>query len=122
MSKDILIKDLKDCIDNKTPVDYFNKLTDVLSYLCDKVEKLENEVSIARTVMALAIKWDSRIALSMIESEIKCLRKNNHDFYKPQIDELKKAYKEDIVTQSYETFCAFWQDVIGVHPFLDYED
>jgi hypothetical protein len=122
MNKDALNKDLKNCVDNKTPLDYFNKLTDVLSYLCNKIERLEGEVAKARITSALAIKWDSRFALAIIEDQIEFLRNNDIDFYKSQIDELKKAYKEDLVTQSYDTFCAFWQDVNGVHPFMHYED
>lgn len=122
MNKDALIKEMKDCIENKTPVDFFSKLTDVLSHLCSKVEKLESEVAKARVTSALAIKWDSRFALAIIEDQIDFLRNADALFHKPQIDELKKAYKEDVVTQSYDTFCAFWQDVVGVHPFMHYED
>lgn len=122
MNKDALIKEMKDCIENKTPVDFFNKLTDVLGHLCSQVESLKSEVARARVTSALAIKWDSRFALAIIEDQIDFLRDADALFHKPQIDELKKAYKEDLVTQSYDTFCAFWQDVVGVHPFMHYED
>ncbi len=122
MQKDVLIKEMRECIENKTPVDFFNKFTDALDHLFSEIEKLKSEVAKTRVTSALAIKWDSRFALSIIENQIEDLRSSNLVFYKPQIDELKKAYKEDIVTQSYDTFCGYWQDVMGVHPFMNYED
>lgn len=121
MNKSALIKEMKDCISNKTPIEFFDKLTDVLNHLCDKIEKLEAEVAKSRLTSVLAIKWDSRFALAMIEDQISFYRNNDANFHKDKIDELKRAYKEDIVTQDYDAFCSFWQDVVGVHPFMHYE-
>lgn len=122
MNKSALIKEMKDCIENKTPVDFFDKLTDVLAHLCNKIEKLESEVAKARITSVLAIKWDSTFALAIMEDQIEFFRNSDPVFHKEKIDELKKAYKEDMVTQSYESFVAFWKDVVGVHPFVHYED
>ena len=122
MNKSALIKDMKDCIENKTPVEFFDKLTDLLNYLCTKIEKLEAEVARARITGALAIKWDSTFALAIIEDQIEFFRNNNPAFHKDKIDQLKQAYKDDVVTQGYESFVTFWQDVVGVHPFMHYED
>jgi len=122
MSKSVLIKEMKDCIAEKTPVEFFDKLTDVLEHLCNKIEKLESEVAKARITGALAIKWDSTFALAIIEDQIEFFRNSDPVFHKDKIDELKRAYKEDVVTQNYETFVSFWQDVVGVHPFMHYED
>lgn len=113
---------MKDCIAEKTPVEFFDKLTDVLEHLCNKIEKLESEVAKARITGALAIKWDSTFALAIIEDQIEFFRNSDPVFHKDKIDELKRAYKEDVVTQNYETFVSFWQDVVGVHPFMHYED
>jgi len=122
MNKSALIKEMKECIEKKTPVDFFEKLTDVLDHLCTKIEKLEAEVARARITNVLAIKWDSTFALAVIEDQIEAFRQSDPLFHKEKIDELKRAYKEDVVTQDYDTFVAFWKDVVGVHPFMYYED
>jgi hypothetical protein len=56
----------------------------------------------------------------MISKMIEELRQDK-DVYHEELLKLKKAFVEDRVTQEYQDFCNFWQDVLGWHPFLDYD-
>ena len=55
----------------------------------------------------------------MLIKEIEVLR-NDKITYAEEISALKKAYAEGQVVQSYDTFCQFWVDTLGWHPFLEY--
>jgi len=111
MNRDTLLKEMKDSVGTKDPVEFFAKFTDVFALLFDRMDRLERQT-------ALAIHWDSKIASDMISKQVIVLRKDK-DTYANEITELKKAFAEDIVTQNYVEFCAFWQDTLGFHPFLD---
>lgn len=75
-----------------------------------------------KTFSALAIQWEPRVASDMLASQITRLRNDkDKDMYVTELTELKKAFAEDSVTQSYELFCSFWVKVLGWHPFLEYK-
>jgi hypothetical protein len=57
----------------------------------------------------------------MIAKEINNLRALDKETYASEIAQLKQAYSEDKVTQSYPEFCQFWENTLGWHPFIDYK-
>lgn len=119
MNKEDVLKEMRESIGTKDPIEYFNKMTDLFQLLFSKIEEVESELYRTRVNAALAIKWEPKIASNLITQQINILRRDRDTFHN-EISELKKAFVEDVVTQSYSEFCAFWQDVLGWHPFLDY--
>jgi FtsZ-binding cell division protein ZapB len=113
-----ILKDMKESIGTKEPIEYFDKLTDVLGLLFLQLEELKNENEILKTMSALAIEWDPQVAREMLISEVEKLRSDKDTFFN-EISLLKKAYAEDKVTQSYKEFCSFWKDTLGWHPFME---
>lgn len=120
MKREDVLKDMKASIGTQEPIVFFDKMVDVFMILFDKIDGLEREVAQARLQSSLAIEWEPRIAADMLAKQIDVLRKDK-DTYFSEIASLKKAYAEDVVTQQYGTFCQFWLDVLGWHPFLDYK-
>ena len=120
MKREDLLKEMKASVGTQDPIVFFEKMVDVFTLLFDKVEGLEREVAKAKLQSALAIEWEPRIAADMLAKEIEVLRKDK-DTYFAEITALKKAYADDLVTQNYSTFCLFWLDVLGYHPFLEYK-
>lgn len=119
MKRQDLLEEMKQSVGTKDPLVYFEKLTDVFNLLFDQIEKLEKHVKKVETHSALAIQWDPKVASDMLTKEVASLRESNKEFYATEIDALKQAYARDEVTQSYATFCQFWQTTLGWHPFLD---
>ncbi len=120
MIKEVLLKELKESIGNKDPILFFEKFVDVFSLLFDKIDRLEKKVKLVQNNSALAIKWEPKLAADMLVKEIEVLRKDK-DTYASEISELKRAYAEGEVVKDYVSFCTFWQDTLGWHPFLDYD-
>jgi hypothetical protein len=119
MSREDLLKDMKESIGTKDPIEYFDKLTDVLTLLFDRIDDLEKTVDRLTVQSALAIQWDPRLASDMLAKEVTKLRTADKDGYAVEISALKVAFAEDKVTQSYDEFVNFWRDTLGFHPFLD---
>lgn len=119
MKREEVLKEMKESIGTKDPIEYFAKLTDVLTLLFDKIDGLEKTVDRLTVHSALAIQWDPRLASDMITKEVKKLREADKDTYATEILVLKEAWAADKVTQSYDEFCKFWKDTLGFHPFLD---
>jgi hypothetical protein len=113
-----ILKEMKESIGTRDPVEYFDKLTDCLSALFDEIEKLNESNYKFKQLTTLAIKWDPKVASELIIIETKKLS-NNKEFYGDLINTLKEAYNANEVTQSYEEFCTFWQDTLGWHPFME---
>lgn len=120
MDRKALLKEMKDSVGTQNPVVFFDKMVDVFTLLFDRIDELEDEVREANLKAALAIQWEPRLASSMLTEMINQLRQDK-DTYTEEISQLKKAFIENKVTQSYDEFCRFWQDVLGYHPFLDYD-
>jgi hypothetical protein len=121
MKREDVLQEMRASIGTQDPVVFFDKMIDVFSLLFDKLEALEEEVAQTKVQTALAIEWEPRIAADMLVSQIETLRQDK-DTYFAEITALKKAYAEDLVTQSYSTFCNFWTETLGWHPFLSYND
>lgn len=118
MKREVLLKEMKDSVGTKDPVEYFAKMADVFSLLFDHIDSLQKDVTRSKMLMALAIHWEPRVASVMIADEVTKLRLNK-DVYVSEITALKQAYADDVVTQSYDSFCNFWVGTLGWHPFLD---
>jgi hypothetical protein len=120
MDRNTLLKEMKAGIGTQDPIAFFEKMVDVLGLLFDRIDELELDVKKVRLQSALAIQWEPRMAATMITTMIDELREDR-DTYCEEISQLKKAFVEDKVTQNYTDFCTFWQEVLGWHPFLDYD-
>jgi hypothetical protein len=120
MNRQELIKDMKSTIGTREPTVYFDKMTDLFTMMFDKIDRLEAELHRVKTNSALAIQWEPRVAADMLSREITKLKKLDKETYAFEIIDLQRAYGEDRVTQEYTSFCQFWQDTLGWHPFLDY--
>ncbi len=119
MKRELLIKEMKECVGQKDPVVYFEKMTDAFNLLFDKLEELSKEVSRVKTNSALSIEWDEQVASDMLLKQIEVLRADK-DTYHTQITLLKLVYAQGEVVKSYNKFVNFWLDTLGWHPFLDY--
>lgn len=119
MNRENLLKEMKDSVGTKDPVEFFSKMTDVFNLLFDHLESLEANIHRLKIQSALSIKWDPKVASDLIDKQIQVLRKNK-DVFSTEIHSLKQAYTENKITQSYDQFCEFWLEVLGYHPFLDY--
>lgn len=118
MKKEDLIKDMRDCIGEKEPIEFFNHMVTAFDKLFDEIDFLNKEILDLKTRGALAIQWEPKVASSMLSDKIAEIR--GDDLYKTEVSELKKAYAEDRVTQNYHDFCEFWVNTLGYHPFLNY--
>lgn len=120
MDRKTLLKEMKDSVGTQDPIVFFAKMVDVFNLLFDRIDELEDEVRESNLKAALAIQWEPKLASGMISRIIEDLRQDK-DTYQEEISQLKKAFFENKVTQNYNDFCQFWQDVLGYHPFLEYE-
>lgn len=120
MDKEKILKDMRNSIGQKDPIVFFDKMVDVFEYLFGKVDILERDLRKAKQHAALAIEWSPVVASDMLVKEINKLRPMK-DTYFAEISALKKAHFENTVTQDYSSFCVFWEETLGWHPFLDYE-
>jgi hypothetical protein len=120
MNHQDIIKEMKDLVGTREPLLFFEKMTDLFTILFDQISKLETELDLVKTNSALAIEWEPRVASDMLAKEITKLKRLDKQTYALEIADLQKAYAEDHITQNYASFCQFWQDTLGWHPFLDY--
>jgi hypothetical protein len=119
MKREDVLKEMKESIGTKDPLVFFAKMVDVLTLLFDRLDQMENQLDQVKTQSALAIYWEPRLASDMLAKQVATLRQADKDTYTFEISELKKAYAEDKVTQSYLLFTEFWLNTLGWHPFLD---
>ena len=122
MNRDDLLKEMRDSIGTQAPIVFFEKMVDVMGLLFNRIDDLEKDLKETRMNAALAIQWEPKVASAMLSDQINVLRKDkDKDTYFEDITRLKKAFVEDRVTQNYQDFCSFWQEVLGWHPFLNYK-
>ena len=119
MNRKDVLKEMKDSVGVKDPIEFFEKMTDVFTLLFDRLDKLEEQNERLRVQSALAIQWEPKIASEMLTKQVKILREQDSTVFAAEIDALKMAFAQDIVTQNYNDFCNFWSDTLGFHPFLD---
>ena len=120
MDRKKLLQEMRDCVGTQNPVVFFEKMIDVFALLFDRIDGLEAELKETRMNATLAIQWEPRVAQAMLTAQINILREDK-DTYFDEISKLMQAFKEDKVTQDYSTFCTFWQETLGFHPFLNYK-
>jgi predicted RNase H-like nuclease (RuvC/YqgF family) len=122
---ELIITNLKDSIGSKAPIEYFSNLTLLLEQLTNhilkqesQIEQLNSKLNNMKIQMALAVHWEPKIALNMIEDKIEILRKDK-ELYSNEISILKQAYAEGLVIKDYDSFSKFWLDNLGYHPFIE---
>ena len=122
-----LINEMKNAIGTKDPIEYFQSLTTAFEMLFDRLSCIEKQLEQSnqkadelKTQFALAIHWDSAVALTMLSKQIDILRQNK-EMYSVEITALKAAHLENKITQNYNDFCEFWKDTLGYHPFINYQ-
>lgn len=120
MKHEDLLKEMKEAVGIKEPVEFFSKMVDAFTLLFERFDKLDQDLIGCRINSALAIQWEPKLASSLLAGEIEILRQDK-DIYFNEISLFKKAFTEDKVTQSYQEFCRFWEDTLGWHPFLNYK-
>lgn len=119
MKREDLLKEMKESIGTQDPIVFFDKMVSVFTLLFDRIDELESKVDDVKNFSALAIQWDAVVALNMISSKIDFLRKDKNTYFE-ELNSLKKAYTENLVTQNYFEFTKFWVETLGYHPFLKY--
>lgn len=125
MNRNDILKEMKESVGTKDPIVFFAKFADLFNLLFDKIEKLEDDLRDVKTRTALSIQWDPKVAMDMLTDMVDELREEGDadgNIFQAEIDALKKAVKEGRVTQHYSTFCEFWLETLGWHPFLPYKD
>lgn len=120
MKREDLIFQMKDCIGKQDPIVFFEKMLGLFESLFQQMDSIQKDVKAVRMQSALAIHWEPKVASSMLSHQIDILRQDK-DTYFEEISQLKMAFVEDRITQSYDEFCKFWQDILGWHPFLEYK-
>lgn len=118
MKRQELLKQMKESIGTKEPIEFFDNMVEVFNILLDKIDSLESNLNRVKTHSALAIQWEPRVANDMLVKQIAILREDKESYH-DELTKLKKASVENIVTLDYNTFCNFWMDTLGWHPFLD---
>lgn len=125
MKRDDLLKEMKESVGTRDPIEFFSKLTDVFNLLFDRIDSLESLLKKINLNSVLAITWDRHVAGEMLDAEIQWMRTNGKDtiigtnMYDDEIRALQKAYMYGDNCQSYAAFCTFWIDTLGYHPFLE---
>lgn len=120
MKREELLKEMKEMVGNKEPIEFFNKMVDVFEVLFDQLDHLKQEALSLKMNSALAIQWEPKLASDLLRAQVEILREDKETYFN-EISALKKAFAEDRVTQSYRDFVNFWQETLGWHPFLNYK-
>jgi hypothetical protein len=120
MKPEDLLKEMKNTIGKKDPIEFFGKMVDMFGLLFNRLDQLAFDINKANIKATLAIQWEPKVAASMLSSMIEDLR-DDKDTYFDEISKLKKAFVENKVTQNYSDFCKFWEETLGYHPFLNYK-
>lgn len=120
-----MFQEMRDSVGTKDPLEYFKLLVNVLESLNEQLDDqgqqlvaLRSELNRVKTQSALAIQWEPKVAADMMSKQIDLLRADK-DTYFQELEDFKKAYTEDRVTQNYHDFCSFWSEILGWHPFLE---
>ena len=122
MNRNDLLNSMKQSIGSQEPIVFFDKMVDALNLLFNRIDDLESQIKDANLKVALAIHWEPKLASSLLSKMIDRMRKEDKETYAEQIVQLKKAFVDDKITHSYLSFCQFWEEVLGYHAFMSYED
>lgn len=125
MNKEDVLKEMKESVGTKDPEIFFSKMVDLFSLLFDKIDSLSKDLERVQLNSTMAIHWDERLAMKMVNDEIQHMRATGKDhasnlnIYSNEIYSLQCVYKDSSVIKNYVEFCKFWQDTLGYHPFLE---
>lgn len=120
-----LLKEMKESVGTRDPIEFFGKMADVFNLLFDRIDSLESLLQKINLNSVLAINWDRHVAAEMLDDEIQWMRTNGKDtiigtnMYDDEILALQNAYMYGNHCQSYAEFCDFWTNTLGYHPFLE---
>ena len=120
MKREDVLKEMKEMVGKKDPIEFFGKMVDMFGLLFDQIDHLRSDLIAVRVNSALAIQWEPKLASDMLSAQVDILRGDKETYFN-ELSALKKAFAEDKVTQSYQQFIAFWQETLGWHPFLNYK-
>jgi hypothetical protein len=120
MKREDLLKQMREAVGTKDPIEFFSQMVDAFWMLFDQIDLIKSELISVRFNSALAIQWEPKLASDMLAEQVNILRQDKETYF-AELTALKKAFAEDKVTQSYQEFCKFWQDTLGWHPFLNYK-
>jgi hypothetical protein len=120
MNRADLLKDMKNMVGTRDPIEFFDKMVEMFGLLFDRIDQLQDDLHQVKVQSALAIKWEPRVASDMLAKQIEILRQDKETYFN-ELSSLKKAFVENVVTQNYDAFCNFWVEVLGWHPFLEYK-
>jgi hypothetical protein len=120
LKREEILSDMRKTIGTQEPIFFFEKMVDIFDLLFDRIDELQIEAKKTSLKAALAIQWEPKLASTMLSLMIEDLREDKETYF-DEISQLKKAYVEDRVTQNYNDFCAFWEETLGWHPFLEYK-
>ncbi len=123
MNRQDLIKEMRASIGTKDPVIFFEKMIDLFDALFEEMTFIRSEVQDTKNFMALAIKWDAKVANSMLVRTIMELRVKGDDgtninIFHEEISVLKKLMITGEMTVDYDTFVKKFTEILGYHPFL----
>ena len=76
MSHRNILKEMRDSIGTKDPVEFFEKMVLVFDVMFTKLEGLEKDLNKVKTNSALSIQWDSKVASDMLTRQIQVLRED----------------------------------------------
>lgn len=125
MNKEDVIKEMRESIGTKDPEVFFSKMVDLFSILFDKIDSLSSDLEKVQLNSTMAIHWDERLAMKMVDDEIQHMYITGKDkmlggnIYADEITFLKGVYLDRSPLKNYVEFCRFWQDTLGYHPFLE---
>lgn len=120
MDRKKILEDMKNSVGTKNPIEFFKQFVDIFNLLFDELDSVNDKLNKIKIQSALAIKWEPRLASMLLSNQIEILRADKETYHEV-LSEFKKAYAEDVITQSYDVFCVFWQEQLGYHPFLEYK-
>ena len=123
MNRQDLIKEMRASLGTKDPVVFFEKMIDLCDALFEEMTFIRSEVQDTKNFMALAIKWDAKVANSMLVRTIMELRVKGDDgtninIFHEEISVLKKLMITGEMTVDYDTFVKKFTEILGYHPFL----
>jgi hypothetical protein len=120
MKREDILREMKEAVGTKDPVEFFARFVDMFELLFDRLDRIDHELLSVRINSALSIQWEPKLASDLLVAQVEELRQDKETYHN-ELSALKKAFAEDKITQSYAEFVQFWIDTLGWHPFLNYK-
>lgn len=125
MNRQDILKTMRESVGTQSPEVYFSNLTDLLTLLFDRIDSMDEDLRRVQLNSTMAIHWDERLAMKMVDDEIQHMHVTGKDkllggnIYADEISQLKMIYMDRTPLANYSSFCQYWQDILGYHPFLE---